>query len=473
MQIPTTWRQTRYGRIAAAVSSGAMARVLSSLLTLVSLPLAVRYLGAERYGVWATITSTVVLLNLLDLGIASTLTNRIARSYAAEDREYAARSTTNALALTTATAGVAGLAFAVVCPRMNWMALFNVTANVPRGEVNHTVAAAAALMLLGLPAALVSRIFAGYQEVHRGNLVVAIGAVANVAGLLLGIALQVSMPMLLLMSAGCMTLCNITALVATLFAYKPWLRPRWSLLEWGTTRELLGSGSGFFLIQIAGAVVFSSDNVVVSHYLGAAQVTPYNVTWRLVALTALLQSLVFPALWPAYAEAYARHDYAWMRRAFRFTLRGTLALNLAGSFIFIAAGKTMIRWWAGEAAVPTTLLLAAMALWAVISGFMTVESCLLAAVNRTHEQGILSIVAAALNLGLSIVLVQRIGSAGVIAGTILSYLLVLVVPQSLIVRSVLRTSLRSDDIEGFELQVKASADSSRQTANLSLPMTRS
>ena len=55
------WRQSRGGRITAAVSSGAAARVLSSLLTLVSLPVAVRYLGAERFGVWATITSTVVV----------------------------------------------------------------------------------------------------------------------------------------------------------------------------------------------------------------------------------------------------------------------------------------------------------------------------------------------------------------------------------------------------------------------------
>ena len=89
--------------------------------------------------------------------------------------------------------------------------------------------------------------------------------------------------------------------------------------------------------------------------------------------------------------------------------------------------------------MPSTALLAAMALWALISGCMTAESCLLAAVNRTREQGVLSVVAAAVNLALSIMLVQRIGAVGVIAGTILSYLLVLVVPQSLIVRSVLRS----------------------------------
>ncbi len=455
MYTSAPWRQTRGGRIAIAASSGAAARVLSSLLTLVSLPLAVRYLGAERFGVWATITSTVVLLNLLDLGIASTLTNHVARAYALGDQPYAARCTTNALALTCALAGTAGLAFGVVWPRIDWMVLFNVAASIPRGEVNNTVAAAVTVMLLGLPAALGSKVFAGYQEVHLSNVVTAIGAVANVVGLFVGIALRVSMPVLLVMSVGCVTLCNLVALVVTLFGYKPWLRPRLALLDRSMARELLASGSAFFLIQIAGAVVFSSDNLVVSHYLGAAQVTPYTVTWRLVGLTAVLQSLIFPALWAAYAEAYARGDYAWMRKAFRITLRGTLALNIACAVLFIATGKLVIQWWAGAAAVPSAGLLAAMALWAVISGFMTVESCLLAAVNRTREQGVLSIVAAAVNLGLSIVLVKQVGSVGVIAGTILSYLLVLVVPQSMVVRNVLRTSLQSDEVESFEFQVSS------------------
>ena len=86
------------------------------------------------------------------------------------------------------------------------------------------------------------------------------------------------------------------------------------------------------------------------------------------------------------------------------------------------------------------MLLAAMATWAVISGCMTAESCLLAAVGRTCVQGLLSVIAAAVNLAISIVLVQRIGAVGVITGTILSYLFVLVVPQSLIVRNVLRES---------------------------------
>jgi O-antigen/teichoic acid export membrane protein len=85
-----------------------------------------------------------------------------------------------------------------------------------------------------------------------------------------------------------------------------------------------------------------------------------------------------------------------------------------------------------------------MGVWALISGFMSVESCLLAALNRIREQAALSIVAAAVNIALSIALVRHIGSLGVIGGTILSYLLVLVVPQSVIVRRLFKQELAAE-----------------------------
>src|SRR5271166_592555 len=432
---------SRYGRIFKAVWSGAAARLLSSTLTLISLPLAVRYLGAERYGVWATITSTVVWINLLDLGIANTLTNHISRAFALEDRTSAARYFTNALVLTAGVSAIAGTAFASVFPRINWIALFNVSANVHASEVSSTVAAAAALMLLGLPCNLGSKLLAGYQELHRNNFAVCAGAVASVVGLALGIVLRVSMPVLFVMSAGCLTFASLATLLVTVTWAKPWLLPRPSLIDSRAIRELLTSGSSFFLIQVAAVVVFSSDNLVVSHYLGAAEVTPYSVTWRLVGLAALLQSLIFPALWPAYAEAYARRDYGWMRRTFALTMKGTVAVNLACVLLLMLFGRTIIRVWAGPTAVPTKPLMLAMGVWVLISGFMSVESCLLAALNRTREQAGLSIIAAVVNIALSIALVRHIGSVGVIGGTILSYLVVLVVPQSLVVRGLFKREL--------------------------------
>jgi O-antigen/teichoic acid export membrane protein len=433
---------SRYGRIVHAVWSGGAVRVLGSLLTLISLPLAVRYLGADRYGVWATITTTAVWINLLDFGIANTLTNAISRAYAHDDKVAAARSFTNALVLTTGLSALVGAVFVLIIPRVNWVTLFNAGASVSAAEIKQTVAVAAALMLLGLPCNLGSKLLAGYQELHRNNYALSVGAVASLCGLAVGIALHVSMPLLLLMSAGCLPLASLATLLFVVALDKPWLSPRLCFIDRSCLASLLNSGSSFFLIQVAAVVVFSSDNLVVSHYLGAAEVTPYSVTWRLAGLTSLAQSLIFPAMWPAYSEAYAKGDHSWIRRTFVASMKATTALNLFCVIALVVFGRSAIRLWAGPAAVPHFSLLLAMGIWALISGFMSVESCLLAALNRVRGQAMLSIVAAALNLALSLVLVRRIGSLGVIAGTIASYLMVLVVPQTIIVRRVWRRALK-------------------------------
>ena len=432
---------SRQGRIVQAVCSATAARLLTSAVTLISLPLAVRYLGAERYGVWATVSTTVVWINLLDLGIANTLTNHISEAYALDDRASAARYFTNALALTVGIAGSVGVVFALVCPHVNWVGLFNVNADLSTAELKRTVATAVALMLLGLPCNLAAKVLAGYQELYRNSIAICAGTLASVVGLAAGIMLRVSMPVLLLMSLGCLPLANVVNLVSIVVWRKPWLLPRPSLLRRSAVRELLHSGSPFFLIQIAAAVVFSSDNLIISHYLGASEVTPYSVTWRLVGLAALLQSLIFPALWPAYTEAHVKGDYSWIRRTFSVTMKGTVALNVSCVIALMFFGRALIRIWVGPDAVPSLSLLAAMGLWAVVSGFMSVESCLLAALSRTREQAVLSIGAAAMNIGLSLLLVRHLGSLGVIGGTILSYLVVLVVPQSMIVRQVFRSEL--------------------------------
>ncbi len=432
---------SRYGRIVQAVCSGGLARVLSCAIALLSLPLAVRYLGAERYGVWATVTTMAVWINLLDLGIANTLTNQISRAYAVGDKEDASRCFTNAIVLTGAMAGLAGCAGAWLIPRIGWARLLNVNSTVSAAEVRNTVAVAVALMLLALPCNLVSKVLAGYQELHRSNYATCAGAVFGVCGLALGVALHASMPVLFVMSTGCLTFANLITLIVVVAFQKPWLMPRLSFVERGPMQELLSSGSSFFLIQVAAVVVFSSDNLIVSHYLGASEVTPYSVTWRVVGFVALLQTLIFPALWPAYAEAYAKHDYTWIRRTFGITMTGTVALNALCVSGLLLSGRELIRLWAGRAAVPTWPLLVAMCVWALISGFMTVESCLLAALNRVRAQAVLSIVAAAVNVALSLMWVRQIGSLGVIAGTIVSYLVVLVVPQTLIVRSLWKNEL--------------------------------
>ena len=59
----------RYRRVALTVVTTAGAKLVAILTTLVTVPLTLHYLGAERYGMWMTISSIVAMMGLADLGM--------------------------------------------------------------------------------------------------------------------------------------------------------------------------------------------------------------------------------------------------------------------------------------------------------------------------------------------------------------------------------------------------------------------
>jgi len=185
----------------------------------------------------------------------------------------------------------------------------------------------------------------------------------------------------------------------------------------------------FFVIQLAALAVFQTDNLIIAHFLGAKAVTPYSVTLRLFSYTTIFQMLAGPSFWPAYAEAFARGDKAWVRRSFRTNFAISIGSTLVLGVPLVLFGQRMIANWAGSEAVPTLGLLLWMGVWSVISAAMSFQAIVLASCGRLKTQMTYSIAAAAVNLALSVVLIQRIGLTGVILGTIIAFLTCILIPQ--------------------------------------------
>ena len=60
-----------------------MWRIVAIGVSLISVPLTIRYLGSERYGAWVTITTVLTFLNITDLGLGASLTNALGKTQAA------------------------------------------------------------------------------------------------------------------------------------------------------------------------------------------------------------------------------------------------------------------------------------------------------------------------------------------------------------------------------------------------------
>jgi len=430
--------ERRYVRIVQGIFTGLAGRGVAILVSFFSVPLTVRYLGAERYGAWVTISTAMAWIALADLGLVNSLTNAVSEGYAKENNKLAGDYVAAGFWSLVVIATLLTMLFFPLWRIVSWDRVFNVQSEQARAEVGPAVATAFVIFVLNLPFSVVAKIYGAYQEVATANVWSAVGNLLSLVALIVVTRLNAGLVLLVLAVSGVVSLVNILSAIWLFGCSKPWLAPRIGRVTLLGIRKLTSLGGMFFLIQIAALILFQTDNLIIAHYLGAAAVTPYSVTWRLFNYTMIFQLLASPSYWPAYAEAFARGDRAWVRRSFQTNFRFTLASAFLLALPLFFFGRSIIRLWAGNAAVPSSDLLLCMGIWSLIYGATISQSCLLASAGRMKGQTIYSMAAAITNLALSIVLVQRIGLTGVIVGTIGAYVTCVIIPQSLEVERTIR-----------------------------------
>src|SRR5690349_19553868 len=79
----------RLRRVVLTALVSAFSQGINVLTMLISVPLTLNYLGAERYGLWITISSLILLLGFADLGVGNGLLNAIAQANGRDDRHDA------------------------------------------------------------------------------------------------------------------------------------------------------------------------------------------------------------------------------------------------------------------------------------------------------------------------------------------------------------------------------------------------
>ena len=136
--------------------------------------------------------------------------------------------------------------------------------------------------------------------------------------------------------------------------------------------------------------------------------------------------------------SFAQKDFAWIRRPFFSNLKWSVSITVAVVVFLTIFGRTIIRWWAGETAVPPSSVIVWMAIWSLMLATLSVASCLLNATGHLNGMTVYGTVTAVLNLILSIIFVKTYGIAGVIAGTVIAFAVANYLPTFIEVRRIMR-----------------------------------
>jgi O-antigen/teichoic acid export membrane protein len=435
----------RNRRVALTAVASGFATVVRMLVALISIPLTVRYLGAEQYGLWVTIASVTALLGFADLGLSSGLVNGISETQASNDQASARRFVASTFYLLAVVALVLAVAFAAIYGSVSWSSVFNVTSSEAAAVAGPALAVFVGVTLVGLPVGIAPRVRSGYQEGWANGIWDSVGTVVSLLALVVAVVAGASLPWLVLaLGGGALTasLLNGWSILRT----RPWLRPRVRDVTRRAAGRMLRLGVLFFIVQVAGVAAVETDNIVIARLLGAESVAQYAIPMRLFLFVPLVSNLVITPLWPAYREALIRRDLAWVTRTMRRSLLATCAWGVVVSSLLVLFGGPIVRVWAGGDISPDTALLLALGAFSVLLCVGQALAVYMNAANVVGFQAVCLSVMVVLNLALSIFLTNAIGISGPAWGSAISLALVVIVPYAVYVRSSMTRLSRAIDV---------------------------
>src|ERR1700712_110033 len=421
-------RQRRLIGIAQGLVTGIGNKVIGLVVNLLSIPLTIGYLGPERYGIWITIGSLLAWMSLTDFGLGLGFNTAIATAVGQGRLDVVRQHISTAFALLTGIAILVGLMGLIAWPWIDWSSLFGAKTPLAQSEIGPAIAVAITFWLLQFPLTVTNRVYNAHQEGRLANYWGGFGNVLSLVVLFAVTKTQGGLVWLVISMSGSGLAINIVSTIWLFLYHKPLLAPHRRHVSPDSMKVLTRVGGTFFLIQVLSLLVFQTDNFVVGHFLGAERVPTYSITYSLFNYCLLIQTMIFSYMWVAYSEAIARKDIAWVKRTFHVTLAAGTLLTLCLAIALGFVAKPFIAWWAGASVTPPMSLVLWMAAWAVVNAFTSPIACLLAAAAHLRNQTIYSAIACVSNIALTITLVHRWGVTGVIAGTVISYVVFICIP---------------------------------------------
>jgi O-antigen/teichoic acid export membrane protein len=335
-------------------SSSFAAKALNILISFLSVPLTVHYLGAERYGVWLTISSLLTWMAMTDFGLSgNALINVLAESSGRDDSEGARQYASSAFWVLTCISAVTGIIATLTFHWIPWRAVFRVSAATSTHELYLACGLTLAFFVMGFPLSLEYSIYYAYQDGFLANIwSIATNSVALTA-LVVVSRFHGGLPQLVFALSGTRTL---TAIANNYYLFRryPWLVPLPSAVRWSCIRRLFSLGGKYMVMQLGALGMFQSQPMIITQLLGPAKVVIFVVSYKIVTLPLDLVYIATQPFISAFGEAKARQDWRWIKGAYKNATWACIGFGFPVVGLMALCAKPLIRVWAGAEAVPTT-----------------------------------------------------------------------------------------------------------------------
>jgi len=422
----------RFWRVGSAAVAGVFAKVVVVACNLALVPVLVGYLGPVQFGIWAAYQSLQGVLVFADFGIGNGMQNAVTVALAQGDTRRTQSLISSALLAMLVVAAVLG-AIAIVglnVPAIgDWLSAGQ-SGNPALVPLRAGIAVFLGAGLLAIPLSCGERLALAMQAGAVTQATRAITTVASFGCVFALVKAQASFATICIAS-------SIPVLIGPLLSWivvargRAWAQPSISAITRSDMLAVLRSGAGFLAVQLTAIAGFGLDAILIERYAGSVEVANYTVVQRLFGLVGMVLGIVLAPLWPAYADARARGDDAWIRSTLWRSLIGTvLVAGVLSTTIAFLAGPIMSR-WVGPSVSPPSSLVAAFAVWSFVLSCGMAFSYFWNGMHMLRLQAILGLVFVAVSFPAKIWWLQAGNAAGVLTVNSVAYTLASLLPGAI------------------------------------------
>ncbi|WP_299393647.1 MATE family efflux transporter [uncultured Gelidibacter sp.] len=401
------------------LSYGLVFKAGAILVTYLTIPLLIKGLGVMDYGVWVTIFSIFGWIYYLDLGIGNGVKNNITTALVKKDFLSANQYINTAYI----SIFLIALLFLVVSGILIWTLNLSSILNAELDESTVKI-----IFLITLVSFFLNFILSLYKQlfyaIQKSAIVELSLFLTNLIIFLVFIALLKYSNLSLINVALIYGISNVS--ISLIFNYVFFKRQKELVLSpkyfnRTKTKDIMGIGFEFFIIQVCLVIILTTDNLIISYLLGPAEVTTYSNVLKLFQIFLVFSALILTPLWALYTEAFLNKDFEWIKSVLR-RLNYVFVFAIAIVILTVIYAKEILYLWIGEDLYYSDLLIVLTGVFVLIRIYGDIYMYFLNGVGKIKLQMWLFIVGAVINIPLSVVFVSyfNLGSSGVILATCIS-----------------------------------------------------
>ena len=355
-------------------------KVLSILISILSVPLTLNYLNQDVYGIWLTIFSIMNWLMYFDGGLGSGLKNKITESKAHNEIKKIKTFVSTSYFILTITVFILIILFSIINNFLDWNLILNV--NILKYNFNNFIFYIFIILCFQFLFRLIESILIADQRSSEADFINFISSIISISFFYF-FKNNFNDKLLFTGITFCLTpvLVNfIYSIILFKFRYKDY-SPSVKYIEIGHYKELMKLGSKFFIIQICNLITIGTINLLISNSVNPSMVVVYNLTYKYFGFTLMGFTVITNSIFTSFNDAYNNADFFWIKKSVQ-QIQYVSYFIIFIILLLVIFSKTILNIWVGNTIYISSSTILLMALYYIIIIIVTVYSTFISGIGK-------------------------------------------------------------------------------------------